>query len=255
MKIASWNVNSLRVRLPHVVDWLAEEQPDVLALQETKTRDEDFPVDAFTGLGYQVSFSGQPTYNGVALASRRPIENVVTGIHALDDPQRRVLGATIDGVRIYDLYVPNGQSVDSEKYEYKLRWLAALKQQIAVELDTHPHCILLGDFNIAPEDADVHDPAAWEGKVLCSRPEREALKALLALGFRDVFRDFEQDDKSFSWWDYRAAAFRRNMGLRIDLILASSSLAERCRSSRIDVEPRRLERPSDHTPVLAEFDL
>ena len=255
MKIATWNVNSLRVRLGHVVDWLREEEADVLALQETKTRDEDFPVEAFAELGYQVSFSGQPTYNGVALIAREDIDDVVTDIHALDDPQRRVLGATIGGVRIYDLYVPNGQSVDSEKYQYKLGWLRALTEQVSAELDSHSHCILLGDFNIAPADEDVHDPAAWKGKVLCSEPEREALGALLALGFSDVFRSFDQEENSYSWWDYRAAAFRRKMGLRIDLILASQALAERCTASRIDVEPRRRERPSDHTPVIAEFDV
>jgi exodeoxyribonuclease-3 len=253
LKIATWNVNSLRVRLGHVVDWLQREQPDVLALQETKTRDEDFPVAAFAELGYEVSFSGQPTYNGVALISRQPIADVATGFTDFEDPQRRVLGATIDGIRIYNLYVPNGQSVDSDKYQYKLSWLDALKGQVADELARHPQCILLGDFNIAPEDQDVHDPAAWEGKVLCSAPERAALRELLGLGLRDVFRGFEQDEKSFSWWDYRAAGFRRNLGLRIDLILASEPLQKVCTGCRIDVEPRRLERPSDHTPVIAEF--
>ena len=253
MKIATWNVNSLRVRLDHVREWLEREQPDVLALQETKTRDEDFPVDAFSELGYQVSFSGQPTYNGVALISRSEILETRTELDDFADPQRRVLAATIDGIRIYNLYVPNGQSVDSEKYEYKLNWLNALRSQVAAELAGHADCILLGDFNIAPDDRDVHDPAAWEGKVLCSEPERKALGQLLELGLVDAFRNFEQEEKSFSWWDYRAAAFRRNMGLRIDLILASANLNDRCTACRIDVEPRRLERPSDHTPVVAEF--
>lgn len=253
MKIATWNVNSLKVRLPHVLDWLERETPDVLALQETKTKDEDFPVDAFRERGLEVSFSGQPTYNGVALIARSAINDVATGLAELDDPQRRVLAATIDGIRIYNLYVPNGQSVDSDKYQYKLRWLEALRRQIAGELERNRHCILLGDFNIAPEDRDVHDPEAWKGQVLCSEPEREALRRLLELGLSDVFRNFEQDEKSFSWWDYRAAAFRRNMGLRIDLILASRELGAGCRSCRIDKEPRRLERPSDHTPVVAEF--
>ena len=253
MKIATWNVNSLRVRLPQVVDWLQREKADVLALQETKTKDEDFPITAFADLGYEVSYSGQPTYNGVALISRLPIADVATGIDGFEDAQRRVLAATIDGVRIYNLYVPNGQSVDSDKYQYKLGWLAALERQISAELARHPKCILLGDFNIAPEDQDVHDPAAWEGKVLCSDAERAALKKLLDLGLNDVFRNFAQEEKSYSWWDYRAAAFRRNMGLRIDLILASQSLQNLCTSCRIDVEPRRLERPSDHTPVIAEF--
>jgi exodeoxyribonuclease-3 len=253
LKIATWNVNSLRVRLDHVRDWLEREQPDVLALQETKTKDDAFPTDAFRALGYEVAFSGQPTYNGVALIARQPITDVVTDLDGLGDPQRRVLGATVDGVRIYNLYVPNGQSVESEKYRYKLRWLEALERQTAAELGRHPHCVLLGDFNIAPADEDVHDPEAWKGKVLCSEPERAALKSLLELGLGDVFRAFKQDEKCFSWWDYRAAAFRRNMGLRIDLILASRALAERCTACRIDVEPRRLERPSDHTPVIAEF--
>lgn len=253
MKIATWNVNSLRVRLAHVIDWLGREKPDVLALQETKTRDENFPVDAFAALGYEVSFSGQATYNGVATVSRQALADVRTGLDGFEDPQRRLLAATIDGVRVYNLYVPNGQSVDSEKYRYKLSWLEALKDQVAAELRAHEHCILLGDFNIAPRDEDVHDPEAWKGKVLCSEPERQALASLLDLGFRDVFRDFEQEEKSFSWWDYRAAAFRRNMGLRIDLILASEALGRACKSCRIDVEPRRLDRPSDHTPVIADF--
>jgi len=253
MKIATWNVNSLRVRIGHVVEWLEREQADVLALQETKTKDEDFPVDTFSELGYQVEFSGQPTYNGVALISRHSITDVRTDLDGLEDPQRRVLAATIDGVRIHNLYVPNGQSVESEKYQYKMGWLEALKRQVQTDLAQYPNSILLGDFNIAPEDRDVHDPAAWAGKVLCSDREREALKELTDLGFQDVFRNFDQEEKSFSWWDYRAAAFRRNMGLRIDLILASGSLKDACTACRIDVEPRRLERPSDHTPVIAEF--
>lgn len=253
MKIATWNINSLRVRLGHVTDWLARERPDVLALQETKTKDEDFPVAVFTELGYKVGFSGQPTYNGVALISRHEIGDVCTEIRGFEDAQRRVLAATIGGIRIYNLYVPNGQRVESEKYQYKLRWLAALKRQVASELATHPDSILLGDFNIAPDDRDVHDPAAWEGKVLCSAAEREALRSLLDLGLADVFRAFEQEEKSFSWWDYRAGAFRRNRGLRIDLILVTEALRDRCRTCRIDLEPRRLERPSDHTPVVAEF--
>lgn len=253
MKIATWNVNSLRVRLDHVREWLETEQPDVLALQETKTRDEDFPESAFTELGYRCAFSGQPTYNGVALIARAGMQDVVTDLAGIDDPQRRVLGATIEGVRVYNLYVPNGQSVESDKYQYKLHWLDCLHAQLEAELRNHDSCILLGDFNIAPEDRDVHDPEAWAGKVLCSEPERAALSRLLNLGFCDVFRCFEQPDESYSWWDYRAAAFRRNRGLRIDLILATRALQDRCTECRIDVEPRRLERPSDHTPVVAIF--
>lgn len=254
MKIATWNVNSLRVRLEHVLDWLDNEQPDVLALQETKIRDEDFPVDEFTARGYQVRFSGQPTYNGVALISKHAsFADVRTDIEHIDDSQRRVLAATIAGIRIYNLYVPNGQRVDSDKYRYKLEWLEALKVQVTSELSEHPYAILLGDFNIAPADRDVHDPAAWEGKVLCSEPERAALRRLLDLGFVDVFRSFDQEEGAYSWWDYRAGAFRRNRGLRIDLILASRQLSERCRLCRIDRKPRSLNRPSDHTPVIAEF--
>jgi exodeoxyribonuclease-3 len=255
VKIASWNVNSLRVRLQHVLDWLASADADVLAIQETKTKDPDFPVDAFAEAGYQVAFAGQPTYNGVAIVARQPIDATITDLDAFEDEQRRVLGATIGSVRVLNLYVPNGQSVESEKYQYKLSWLNALHDHLERELETHEHCVVLGDFNIAPEDRDVHDPEQWRDKVLCSKPEREALDNILKLGFVDTFRMFEDGDEQFSWWDYRAAAFRRNLGLRIDLILASESLASRCSAAAIDVEPRRLERPSDHTPVIAEFDI
>jgi exodeoxyribonuclease-3 len=246
-------VNSLKVRLPQVLDWLASAKPDALALQETKLKDANFPADDFTELGYASSFSGQAAYNGVALISREPCAAVVTEIAGFGDEQRRVLAATVGGIRIYNLYVPNGQSVGSDKYRYKLDWLEALKRQVARELAANTRLILLGDFNVAPEDRDVHDPEAWRGKVLCSEPEREALRSLLGLGLSDVFRRFDQAEKSFSWWDYRAAAFRRNRGLRIDLILASEPLAVSCTACRIDLEPRRAERPSDHTPVVAEF--
>jgi exodeoxyribonuclease-3 len=255
--IATWNVNSLRVRLPQLRDWLAgsgADAPDVIALQETKLTDEDFPATEIQSLGYHVAFAGQRTYNGVAILSRDPIEVFATGIPQFDDPQRRVLAARTRGLTVIDLYVPNGQSVDSDKYRYKLDWLAALKNWLAgLEAASSP-VVVLGDFNIAPEDHDVHDPVAWEGKVLVSDPERQALQSLLSLGLVDVFRRFEQPDRSFSWWDYRAAGFRRNLGLRIDLILAGESLAERCIKSWIDKEPRRAERPSDHTPVLAQFE-
>lgn len=253
MKIATWNVNSLKIRLQQVLDWIERESPDVFALQETKTKNEDFPADVFRERGFEVSFNGQPTYNGVALIARAPITDVVTDIDGLGDPQRRVLAATVKGVRIWNLYVPNGQSVESDKYQYKLGWLAALKTQIAGELRKHERCVLLGDFNVAPEDRDVHDPEAWRGQVLCSEPERAALRGLLDLGFTDVFRKFEQEERSYSWWDYRQMAFRRKMGLRIDLILASRALASRCTECRIDKEPRRHERPSDHAPVVAAF--
>ena len=254
MRIATWNVNSLRVRLDHVLAWLESTEPDILALQETKLKDEKFPVDAFENVGYQAVFSGQPTYNGVALISRQPAEDVVTEIDGLDDPQRRVLAASYGGLRVINLYVPNGQSVESDKYQYKLKWLAALHAQLESEADRYEHRVILGDFNIAPDDRDVHDPAAWEGKVLCTDEERGALAGILGLGFSDTFRQFEQPDKAYSWWDYRAGAFRRNMGMRIDLILASEKLSRSCAACHIDVEPRRRERPSDHTPVVADFE-
>ncbi|HIA09382.1 MAG TPA: exodeoxyribonuclease III [Chromatiaceae bacterium] len=254
MKIATWNVNSLKVRLPHVLDWLNNADPDILVLQETKTTDENFPREAIEEAGYQVAFSGQKTYNGVALISKHPITDVVTDVPDLDDPQRRILCATINDVRVLDLYVVNGSEVGSEKFEYKLRWLEAVTQYIKQQLDAHDRFVVLGDFNIAPADADVHDPEAWEGRILCSAPERDALQDMLDLGLNDCFRQFEQEDKSFSWWDYRAAGFRRNRGLRIDLILASNTLAQTCRACAIDKEPRGLERPSDHAPVYAEFE-
>ena len=255
MKIASWNVNSLRVRLEQLTAWLSEAGPDLLGLQETKLIDEKFPSAEIEALGYHCAFSGQPTYNGVALLSRLPIEAVSTQLDGFADEQRRVLAATVGSLRVLNLYVPNGQSVDSEKYAYKLDWLEALHSQLRAELARHDHVVVMGDFNIAPDDRDVHDPEAWKGKVLCSDRERAALAKIIALGFSDTFRLFEQPEKSFSWWDYRAAAFRRNMGLRIDLILASPTLSELCSRSAIDANPRRLERPSDHAPVFAEFDL
>jgi len=253
MKFATWNVNSLRVRLEHVLSWLEANQPDVLGLQETKLRDEHFPALRFEELGYQVEFSGQPTYNGVALISRQRAQQVAADLAGLSDPQRRVLTASIGDVRVMNLYVPNGQSVDSEKYAYKLQWLEALQAQVRDDLRRYPRILLMGDFNIAPEDRDVHDPDAWRGKVLCSPKERSALEGLLKLGLTDTFRLFDQPENSFSWWDYRAAAFRRNMGLRIDLILASDALSRICTGCTVDAGPRRLERPSDHAPVVAEF--
>ena len=255
MQIATWNVNSLRVRLPHLTDWLAANPVDVLALQETKLDDAAFPRAEIEALGLQVAFSGQRTYNGVALLARSGIADVVAGIPGFADEQKRVIAATVGGVRVIDVYVPNGQSVGSEKYEYKLRWLEALRGYVAAELARHPSLVLLGDCNIAPEDRDVHDPKAWEGSVHVSEPERAALRALLATGLEDCFRLFEQPEKSYSWWDYRMMAFRRNAGLRIDLVLASTTLARKCAACHIDKEPRRLERPSDHAPVVARFDI
>ena len=255
IKISTWNVNSLNVRLPQVLDWLREQQPDILALQETKLTDADFPLLDIANSGYQAVFSGQKTYNGVAILSRRPASDPATDIPGLNDPQRRVLGVTIGDVRVLNLYVPNGQSVGSDKYAYKLAWLDQLAAWLETERLRYPRLIVLGDFNIAPEDRDVHDPAAWTGQVLCSAAERAAFQRLLDLGLQDAFRLFPQENQTFSWWDYRAAAFRRNLGLRIDHILISPALAAVCKSCQVDKAPRRLERPSDHAPVMAEFDL
>lgn len=251
--IATWNVNSLRVRLPQLATWVADSKPDVIALQETKLPDSDFPSAEIEALGYHCAYSGQRTYNGVAVLSRESIEVIATGIPGFDDEQKRVLAVRTAGLVIVDLYVPNGQEPGSDKYAYKLRWLEALQQWLESLLKVEKHLVVLGDFNIAPEDRDVHDPAAWVGYVHVSEPERNAYRQLLQAGFVDVFRQFDQPEKSYSWWDYRAAGFRRNAGLRIDLILASSSLATQCVAARIDKEPRRADRPSDHTPVLAEF--
>ncbi len=253
MKIATWNVNSLKVRLPQVLGWLASEQPDVLAIQETKLADDQFPRRAFEEAGWHVTFSGQKTYNGVALVARRPPQDIVTDIAGLDDPERRILGATVHGVRLCNLYVPNGAEVGSDKYAYKLRWLEAAREHLAGERQRHDRLLLLGDFNIAPADADVHDPEALAGQIHCSEAERRALTRLTQLGFSDAFRLFDQPARAFSWWDYRANAFRRDLGLRIDLVLASERLAAACRGCRIDVAPRRNDRPSDHAPVVAEF--
>jgi len=255
LKIATWNVNSLRVRLQQVLDWLDNEQPDILAVQETKTADPDFPLQALIAAGYQALFSGQKTYNGVALFSRSLATDPVQDLPDLQDPQRRVLGATIGPLRILNVYVPNGQAVGTEKYAYKLDWLDKLICYVQEQLASYPHFVVLGDFNIAPEDRDVYDPQAWSGRVLCSEPERSALQQLFTLGLRDAFRLFEQEPENYSWWDYRAAGFRRNHGLRIDLMLVSPALAALCTACWIDKTPRRLERPSDHTPVVATFDL
>lgn len=255
MKIATWNVNSLKVRLPHVLDWLCAEKPDVLALQETKLTDENFPAMELEAAGYQSVASGQKTYNGVALLSKHPIEDVLRDLPTLDDPQRRILVGTVNDTRVMNLYVVNGQEVGSEKYRYKLDWLEKVTRFIADELSRHSRVVVLGDFNIAPDDRDVHDPESWHEKILCSTPERQALKNMVSLGLEDTFRLFEQAERSFSWWDYRAAAFRRNLGLRIDLILASRELAAVCAACIIDKAPRKLERPSDHAPVVAEFSI
>jgi exodeoxyribonuclease-3 len=254
MKIATWNVNSMNVRLPHVVEWLQSHDPDVLVLQEIKQLTENFPAEELMNIGYHSIASGQKTYNGVATLSKTALSDPLTDFPDFDDPQRRVLATTVDGIRVVNLYVPNGSEVGSEKYAYKLSWLAALDKFLEAELAQHENLVVLGDFNIAPADADVYDPEKWGDAILCSPQEREALGRLLNLGLTDVFRKFEHPEGTFSWWDYRAAGFRRNAGLRIDLILTSAAMAGRCSASYVDKEPRAWERPSDHAPVIAEFD-
>jgi exodeoxyribonuclease III len=253
LKLATWNVNSLKVRLGQLLDWIESGAPDVICLQETKLDDPKFPAEAIEGAGYKVVFSGQKTYNGVAIASRNPCSDMVRGIPGYADEQKRVIAATVGSLRIVDAYVPNGQSVDSDKYRYKLEWLSAFTGWLDEQLTGYPELAVVGDFNIAPDSRDVHDPQAWEGQVLCSEPERKAFEALIALGFVDSFRLFDQPEKSFTWWDYRLNAFKRGMGLRIDHILLSPALAERCRSVSIVKDMRALERPSDHAPVVADI--
>lgn len=253
LKIASWNVNSLNVRLPHVQAWCDVASPDILAIQETKLTDDKFPAEALAEVGYQSVFSGQKTYNGVAIISRDAASDIVTDIDGLDDPQRRILAATIGDLRVINLYVVNGSEVGSEKYAYKMRWLEQVTAFIASQMQQYEKVVVLGDFNIAPEDRDVHDPELWRDKILCSAAERESLQKILDLGLADTFRMFEQPEGVWSWWDYRMAAFRRNMGLRIDLVLASAAMQKTCTAAYVDIEPRRQERPSDHAPVIAEF--
>src|SRR5580765_653097 len=254
MKIASWNVNSLNVRLPHLTTWLGEAQPDIVALQETKMEDTKFPREAIEAAGYRVAFSGQKTYNGVAILAREEPRDIVTDIPGLDDPQRRILIASVGDLRVADLYVVNGQDVGTEKYAYKLDWLAKVRAFLAEEIRRHPNLVVLGDFNITPDDRDIYDPVAWKEQILCSTPERDALKAIVDLGLHDTFRLFNEEAGQYSWWDYRQAGFRRNLGMRIDLVLASEALRSRCRAASIDRVPRTWERPSDHTPVLLELD-
>ena len=257
MKFASWNVNSLKVRLPHLLEWLARQTPQIVCLQEIKLEDAKFPVEEVRAAGYHCVWAGQRTYNGVAILSREIPADVAAGMPAFPDGQRRIIAATVgkgaDAIRVVCAYVPNGQAVDSGKYEYKLNWLAAFRRCLEEELKQNPRLAVLGDYNIAPADEDVYDPKAWEGQVLCSPKEREAFRKLLALGLKDSFRMFTQPEKSFTWWDYRMNAFRRNLGLRIDHVLTSPELASRCLACTIDLAPRRLERPSDHAPVIAEL--
>lgn len=255
MRIATWNVNSLRVRLPHLAEWLAANPVDAIGLQELKLPDEQFPRAEIEALGMHAAHYGQKTYNGVAILARGALADVTTGIPGDDDPQRRVIAATIGGVRLINVYVPNGQEVGSEKYAYKLAWLERLRAWLADEITQYPRLAIVGDFNIAPEDRDVHDPVKWEGSVHVSEPERKALSAITGLGLVDLFRRFEQPPGTWSWWDYRMGAFRRNHGLRIDLVLASAALAARCTACTVDRSPRAWERPSDHAPVVASFDI
>ena len=257
LKIASWNVNSLNVRFPHVLAWTDVARPDILALQETKLPNDRFPADELRAAGYHSIFSGQPTYNGVAVLSREPASEALTDIPGFDDSQRRILAVTVPSplgdIRVINLYVVNGSEVGSDKYAYKLNWLEKVTAWLESEMQKYPRTVVLGDFNIAPDDRDVHDPELWRGKILCSELERGALKRCLDLGLVDSFRLFEQEEKVFSWWDYRMNAFRRKLGLRIDLLLLSAGLTSHCSASYVDIEPRRQERPSDHAPVVAEF--
>jgi exodeoxyribonuclease-3 len=250
-RLATWNVNSLKVRLPHLLDWLARAKPDVVCLQETKTEDKSFPLAEIEAAGYRVIYSGQKTYNGVAILSRTALSAEARGIPDFADDLKRVIAATVGGVRVVCLYAPNGQEPGSEKYAYKLRWYEALTTWLKREVDGKT--AVLGDLNIAPEPRDVHDPKRWEGKIHFSEPERAAFRALIELGYQDAFRLFEQPEKQFTWWDYRLAAFQRGWGLRIDHILLSPTLAKHCTACAIDVEPRKLERPSDHAPVLVDL--
>jgi exodeoxyribonuclease-3 len=253
MKLATWNVNSLKVRLPQLLTWLVREQPDVVCLQETKLEDHGFPRQEIEAAGYHVCFAGQRTYNGVALLAREWPTEIVVGNPLHPDEQKRLLTATIRGICVVCAYVPNGQAVGSEKYAYKLEWLDGLARWVSERLAANPQLVVAGDFNIAPDDQDVYDPAAWAGQILCSDPERAAFRRLLSLGLKDSFRLFDQPAKIFSWWDYRMLGFQKNRGLRIDHILLSETLAARCNAARISREVRKLERPSDHAPVIAEL--
>jgi exodeoxyribonuclease-3 len=253
VKLATWNVNSLKVRLPHLLDWLAAVKPDAVCLQETKTEDATFPLAAIESAGYRAVFCGQKSYNGVAILARSAPADVQHGIPNFPDDPKRLIAATVAGTRIVCAYAPNGQSLDSEKYAYKLRWYEALAAWMKEDLQKQPRLALLGDLNVAPEDRDVHNPKRWEGGIHVSPPERAAFRKLLDAGLADAFRLFEQPEKEFSWWDYRLNAFQRGWGLRIDFVLLSAELAKRCKSAIIDKGPRALERPSDHAPVLVEL--
>lgn len=255
MKIATWNINSLKVRLPQVLDWLSTVEPDFVGLQELKLDQDKFPIDAIKDAGYEAVWLGQKTYNGVAILSKAPAQDVVSNIPDNDDPQKRMIAATFETahgpLRLVNVYCPNGQSLESEKYPYKLAWFERLTNWLAREIEQYPNLAIVGDYNIAPTDEDVHDPKRWKNQVLVSPPEREAFERLLALGLTDSFRLFEQPEKSFSWWDYRLNGYKRNAGLRIDHVLLTKPLADQCQSCVIDRAPRENEQPSDHAPVMA----
>ena len=253
MKISTWNVNSVRARLPHIVKWLEAVQPDVLALQETKAQDHDFPVFDINAAGYEVIFTGQKSYNGVAILSKKKAVDVITDIPTIKSEQKRIIGATFADIRVLNLYVPNGTEAGCDKYYAKLEWLKNLCDFLKKDIKKHEKYLIVGDFNIAPDDRDVYDPKAWEGHVLVTPKERAVLKEILDIGFFDVFRKFEQPAGSYSWFDYRHNMFLRKKGLRIDLMLASAILSKKCIKCDIDITPRGWERPSDHTPVVVEF--
>ncbi len=255
LKVATWNVNSLRSRLSQVLKWLAQVGPDILALQETKVVDQDFPTSELQQAGYQLIYTGQKSYNGVAILSKLPAAAVELELPNFQTAQKRMIAASYAGVRIINLYVPNGQAVGSEKYEFKLSWLAAVRDYIGEALQKYPKLIVLGDFNIAPADEDVYNPNAWHNQVLCSEAERAALVAILSLGLEDSFRLFVQAERVFSWWDYRGEMYTHNRGLRIDHILSSYPLAKVIKNCYIDEQSRQWEKPSDHAPVLAEYNL
>jgi exodeoxyribonuclease-3 len=253
VRIATWNVNSLRIRLPHLLDWLASQQPDVMCLQETKTEDRNFPLAEIQAAGYQAVYCGQKAYNGVAILARRALTDIQHGIPEFADDPKRVIAATVGDIRVLCLYAPNGEAPGTEKYAYKLRWYQALTSWLQNELPRCPRLAVLGDLNIAPEPRDVHDPRRWEGKIHFSEPERAAFREVVQTGLKDAFRLFDQPEKQFTWWDYRLKAFERGWGLRIDNILLSSALAAICTGCGIDTEPRKRERPSDHAPVIARL--
>ena len=253
MKLATWNINSLTVRLPQVLDWLAAHPVDVLALQEIKLTDDKFPVADFAAAGYQAQWFGQKTYNGVALITRTPAVDVVRNIPGFADEMARVLTGTVDGVRVIGAYFPNGQAPGSDKFDYKMHWLKALRNWVRAELEQHPRLVLMGDYNITFDDADVWDPVGLKDTIHCTEEERYQLRALVALGLTDTHRLFDQPPKSYSWWDYRDFAFRRNRGMRIDHVLVSAALVAQVKSCVIDKAPRKNERPSDHAPVLLEL--